>query len=259
MKDIEDSRLEFWNSRANLGLAAGSNDVNLKMLEMDNLCAHIKEAIDVLDAGCGNGATATKILQAFPDIILSAFDYSDEMVKATEKLAKEAGVSERLSVQTGDLLSPPFSGQKFDIIYTERSLINLDSFDAQMLAISRLSDRLKPDGRIVLCESFIDGLNEINSFRGPLGLGLIEPPWHNNYFDMDRLVKGLPSHLRIEAVDNFSSTYYFISRVVNAWLALQRGSDPSYDDPINKISFVLPSINVCAQTKIVIICKNESS
>jgi hypothetical protein len=48
----------------------------------------------------------------------------------------------------------------------------------------------------------------------------------------------------------YSSTYYFLSRVVNAWLANEKGMEPNYNAKINKLAFKLPSISDCAQGKI---------
>jgi hypothetical protein len=48
----------------------------------------------------------------------------------------------------------------------------------------------------------------------------------------------------------YSSTYYFLSRVVNAWLANQKEIEPNYNSKINKLAFKLPLIGDCAQGKI---------
>jgi SAM-dependent methyltransferase len=257
MKEMNNARLEYWNSRANMGLAAGSNDVCLKRLEIENICKHLTDCERVLDAGCGNGTTAISVLKEFHQVELSAFDYSPEMVKEVKNLAGNEGLGARIDVEIGNLLAPPFEGMLFDAIYTERSLINLDSLEQQLHCISMLSTRLKAGGKMILCEAFIEGLAEINSFRTPIGLSKIEPPWHNNYLSVDGIVKGLPSQLEVAEIDNFSSTYYFLSRVVNAWLAGEKGVEPAYDNPINKLSFSLPAIGVCAQTKTIVLQKRN--
>lgn len=255
MEDVDLSRLEFWNSRAALGAAAGTNDVTLKALEIQNISVFLKGCKNVLDAGCGNGFTAISILRNIPDIIVHGFDYSAAMIQEANKLGQEEGVQGRSLFEVGDLMSPPFQDNFYDVVYTERSLINLNGVDDQRKAVSALIGKVKRGGRLVLCESFKDGLDEINSFRVPIGLTAIEQPWHNHYLHMDELKALIPESVDIELISNFSSTYYFLSRVINAWLSKSEGVDPSYDAPINKLAFSLPSLDVCSQTKIIVLKK----
>ena len=260
MNDQNKARLEFWNERAALGLAAGSNDMGLKRLEIENICKHLRGCYKILDAGCGNGITAINVLKKLPSAKISAFDYSPQMVEEGIKLREEEGIlDDRLEVTKGDLLAPPFENRAYDAIYTERSLINLNSPEEQMLSIAKLATKLKPGGKLIICESFVEGLAEINSFRVPAGLPKIESPWHNTYLSLDWVTKVFPDYLKLNEVDNFSSTYYFLSRVVNAWIAQNNGEEPSYDSPINNLSFSLPCIGTCAQTKTVIFSKFQQN
>ena len=54
----------------------------------------------------------------------------------------------------------------------------------------------------------------------------------------------------LEEVRFISSTYAFLSRVVNAWLAKKEGEEPSYDAPVNKLALELPAFGGIGQTKI---------
>ena len=77
------------------------------------------------------------------------------------------------------------------------------------------------------------------------------PPWHNKYFNNSDILNFVKKHnLKLIKVDHFSSTYYFISRVLNAKLALDDNEKPHYDAPINKLALSLPSINECGQGKL---------
>lgn len=250
---VEEERQSFWNSRAALGAAAGSNDVTLKALEIQHIARFLEGCESVLDAGCGNGVTAVSMLKSMTVGRLYGFDYADAMVQEAARHARDEGVAERFSVEIGDLLSPPFPNGFFDAVYTERSLINLSGAEPQRQAIGKLLEKVKPSGRMVLCESFVDGLEEINAFRVPLGLPAIEQPWHNRYMKLDDLSSMLPSNVKILEISNFSSTYYFLSRVINAWEARRDGVEPSYDAAVNQLAFSLPSLQLCAQTKIIVL------
>lgn len=253
MGEVDDTRLAFWNSRAELGFAAGTNDVTAKTLEIQNIVRLLDGCNTVLDAGCGNGVTAVSVLKQIPGAAVWGFDYSEAMVLAARSLAVHEGVSERLKVEVGGLLAPPFPNNRFDAVYTERSLINLNGIEEQRRAIAALVDRAKPTGRIILCESFLEGLDEINAFRVPIGLSAIEPPWHNHYLRVADVERSLPANVEIQEVLNFSSTYYFLSRVINAWFAKCNGVEPAYDSPINQLAFALPSLGLCSQTKIIVL------
>ena len=248
--------LQYWNERSILGFKAGSNDIVLKQLEIEALCKKIKNDGLILDAGCGNGVTAIEILKRFHNLRIEAFDFSPEMVIQANNLAFQAGMTNRLNVREGNLLIPPkYPSEFFDYIYTERSLINLGSWEEQLQAIISLVKYLKVGGLFLMCESFYDGLTEINNFRAAAGLTEIQHPWHNRYLSLVNIKKDLPVSMRIIDVDNFSSTYYFISRVVNAWVASKDGREPNYLDQINELGKFLPKLELCSQTKLVVIEK----
>ena len=41
--------------------------------------------------------------------------------------------------------------------------------------------------------------------------------------------------------NHFASTYYLVSRVVNAWIHSKNNSEPKYEDEINKMASKLPA------------------
>lgn len=128
---IDTERLEFWNSRAHLGLAAGSGDVNLKEIEMEAISKNLGAAKTVLDAGCGNSYTLLSIAVSFSKIKFFGFDYSSRMVEEGKALIKNQGLSNRIQIWQDNLLSISsasiknlgFDSGSFDCVYTERSII----------------------------------------------------------------------------------------------------------------------------------------
>lgn len=250
-KEPNKARLNFWNERASLGAAAGTNDTPLKRLEMRELVRACAGSSEILDAGCGSGMTAVAVLVAEAKVRVSGFDYSESMLRIAEAEAEREGVRDRLSLAVGELAAPPFADGAFDVVYTERALINLDDLDAQVHAVCALARKVRLGGRLLLCESFYDGLDEINIFRQSVGLPTIRAPWHNRYIRLKELLDRLPTDLTVIEVSDFSSTYYFLSRVVNAWLAKNEGREPEYESPVNHLAMSLPQLGVCAQTKLI--------
>lgn len=240
---------EFWNERAKLGEAAGSNDVIAKQIEVNAIMTFMKDGMDVLDVGCGNGITAIAVAEKFK-LNLKALDYAEQMVVHARTLAAKADIKGSLQFDTGDVRRLTEDLGLFDVIYSERVLINLDNWEEQQQAICTIGNRLKKGGVYVMCENSMEGLESINALREAVELPRINPPWHNRYFKESEIAGFRPDGLVLEEVRFISSTYAFLSRVVNAWLAKQEGRDPSYDAPVNQLALKLPAFGGIGQTKI---------
>ena len=246
---INDSRLDFWNSRARLGYCAGTNDFVLKAMEVHVIESYIKDNMNILDFGCGNCITAINLASSH-NVCIHCVDFSPAMIAEGKKAAQEAGVENRLSFEVGDISILTQFNNAFDCIYTERVIINFKTWEEQSHAIEKLISTLRPGGQYIMCESSMTGLEEINRLRSSVQLDPINPPWHNLYLYDEKVAALEISGASLIAVNPFSSTYYFLSRIVNAALAKDMGTEPSYDSPINKLAAKLPAIGESAQVKI---------
>lgn len=249
---------DFWNERARtLGDKAGTQDRILKELEMRAILFYVKDGDNVLDVGCGDGETGERILRQ-RNVWWTGVDYSEEMIKrAQERLGS------RIALGVIDVSDIGQYNNKFDVIYSERSIINLATWGEQKSAIVRICENLKPGGIYVMCESFLDDLWAINSLRSAVNLPDIVPPSHNLYLDRRKVFVGLRSALEAHGVDlddviPFASTYYFLSRVVNAALAQRQGKEPDYNSEINRLALELDHMEeMPSQTKILVWRKRE--
>lgn len=229
--------IDFWNSRAGLGESAGTNDLPLKAIEMQTLADYVAEGVSVLDIGCGNGATAFHLVDHRRAQVIG-IDFAARMVEEATRDAQSRPVSGRPRFAVGDIRHldsiDEIAGRLFDVIITERVLINLSSWDEQRAAIRDIVARLAPGGRYLMCESVEDGLGHINRARACIELPPIEKPWHNRYLREDE-VAGVDFATLREHRD-FSASYYFLSRVVNAWVAKSENAEPRYDSVINRLA-----------------------
>ena len=243
-------KLKFWNDRAQLGFKAGTNDEIMKKMEMKAISSYIKDDIMVLDFGCGNGITMVFLVKMF-NIKITGIDFSSDMIAEAKKLSQKEKVDDRIDFIVGDENILKKINRKFDIIYSERALINLDSWEKQKSTIINLCKLLSERGKYIMCESSLEGLKKINMLRKFLNLEEIIPPWHNKYFT-DSEIDELKNSEMIELVETnyFSSTYYFLSRVINAGLAMEYNQEPSYNSPINELALRLPPIGKFGQGKI---------
>lgn len=252
MGNMEESRVDkhaFWNQRAWNGEYAGTNDLLIKRLELAELGKQISSGLRILEVGCGNGESAMHFASLF-DVRIDAIDFSEGMISAANSvLEKSPELMDRVKFSVADIKTYS-TDSRYDLIYSQRSLINLDTWQEQKDAIEKILGWLAPRGRFLMCENSSDGLAKINSYRVALGLPAIDPPWHNRYFVEKEIEQVCVPNCRLEVVDSFSSTYYFLSRIINAALAKQAGEEPKYESPINLMALQLPPINDCGQTKL---------
>lgn len=243
---------EFWNERAVLGERAGTNDIIMKQLEQKELAKYFEEEDNILDFGCGNGATIVYLAKKFKKAKFVGIDFSDKMIEEARKAVQSEKLDDRVELRVLDHTELDGLPKKFfSKIYSERAIINLDDWKIQKKTILELMELLQDGGLYLMCESSLDGLNKINMFRKKLSLSEILPPWHNCYLE-DKNIHELEQekHIALKEVNHFSSTYYFLSRVINAKLASDKGEEPSYDSEINKLAYFLDPISDFGQGKI---------
>jgi SAM-dependent methyltransferase len=224
-----------WNERAELGERAGTDDLIAKTLEQRALLDAMPDEGSILEIGCGRGETAQLVAALHPNLV--AVDNAPAMVLAAAALAPD------IDFRIADLFD--IEGM-YDVIYTQRCLINIAD---QERAFQTIADHLNPGGVYLSIECSQDGLDAINATRETVGLSAIEPPyrWHRYLLDSE-LAK--VDCLELKECRQFSSTYYFLSRVVNAALAKERGEEPDYDDPVNQLAYDLPSYGPWSQTRL---------
>ncbi len=240
---------EFWNKQAMLAEYAGTKDLMAKQLEIVALSKYIKSGQKILEIGCGNGITAVELARRFK-IDIKGIDFSEKMISEARKIAYENQLIGQITFEVGDVLDLSNEMTRYDLIFTERVLINLPDWQAQSMAIKDIIALLNPGGKYLMCENSQDGLDRINMYRESCGLNKINPPWHNRYLKEEEI-----NHLKIQGaklmgVEHYSSTYYFISRVVNAWLAAQDGIEPQYDATVNQLGLLLPPMGDFGQGKL---------
>lgn len=234
---------EFWDNQAKVFGAsdiATAPDSAYRELEIQSIIPHITGQ-HILDAGCGNGFSTFRFQQAYPDKLFVGIDYSMKMIN--EAIAEN--IHRHLEIlffcQDVRLLGMHLT-TRYDTIISERCLINLKTWDEQKQALLEMKKCLEPDGRIILAENFIDGLNNLNALRKQFGLHTIEVRWHNRYLVNEEFIPFINEHFTTEYHSNIGNLYYLISRVVYAALCKEIGQEPQYDNPINYIAAKLPSL-----------------
>ncbi len=237
----DDRKREFWNGRAGLGEAAGTNDVPLKTLEVGVILDRVRPGSSVLDVGCGNGDTLIRLALERACTGMGV-DFAAAMIDAARVASTARGCGDKLGFVIGAVPGLPAGLGEFDYVLTERCLINVDTPEGQHEAFRELMRHVKPTGRYLMIESFRQGLERTNAFRATLDLEPMEPPWHNVFLDEVAVAGWAGNEFTVEEVVPFSSTYHFLSRVVYARLARDRGEELRYDSDINRLACRLPIV-----------------
>src|SRR3982750_3607301 len=162
-----------------LGGTSTIQDIRTRRLEIEAILSYLSDGLRVLEVGCGNGYTAQLIVEQFA-LDLDANDLSPDLIA----LAKERKIERpkgHVNFEQSDILELDKS-EVYDLIFTERCIQNLLSWDDQKKALANIARALKQGGEFVMMESFLTGMKKLNDARRELDLPEVSPPWHNVWF-----------------------------------------------------------------------------
>ena len=261
---------QYWEERAaknSNNSSATTGDIWLRELEIITLIKTLKEIgllknSNVLDVGCGDGYSTLKIAKAFHGINFTGIDYSKNMIKtATTMLKKNPNLIENVRFLVGDILEleKHFTNSYFDVIISDRCLINLDSLDLQKVAIEKISKLVKKNGYYIAIENFVEGHENMNKARSHVGLQEIPIRWHNLFFKEKEFQKIVENFFRIISWKNFSSSYYFATRVVYSKMCEMKQVEPDYNHEIHQLSIKLPCTGNFSPIRMIILQKYKEN
>src|SRR5450759_4527396 len=172
--------LDYWNQEE----VESMYDKYLVNLEIELVKKNIYPGSKILDAGCGEGE-GTIIYASIPESVIHAVDFSEtRLKKAVERLIGKDNVT----FKQVDFLGNYQLDNNYDFIVSQRFLINLLEWDLQKKVILDLMGMLKSSGKFLMLEGCVDGVDELNKFRGLYGMEPIPVKWHNLFFDNHELI-----------------------------------------------------------------------
>lgn len=242
---MNDTVKTFWDQQAvSFGSSgkASAPDEYYRDMEIRRIVPHLTDHASVLDIGCANGFSTFKFAAECPKSKFLGVDYSEPMIKQAIATMKTLRRTKNMGFVVGNVLELDRLHAKFDIIISERCLINLADWEEQKRAIMQMKYALNTGGRLLLVENTQEGLSNLNKLRGQFNLPAIKTRWHNQYLPQKELTAFLKKNFQILNVENIGNLYYILSRVVYAKLAQMEGKEPVYTHAINKIASELPSL-----------------
>lgn len=203
---------------------------------------------DLLDVGCGNGYLLEVLRSKMAKLKLDGLEYTPELVQ----IARDRNVAD-CEIRHGDVRELPYGDAAFDVVVTERCVINVMDTDDQARSLREIGRVLRPGGHYICIEAFTDGLAQLNEARTQLGLDENKVPYHNLWFDKGWFLDVVGEQFEVvepaagEAdgvpSPNFLSSHYFMSRVVYA--ALTKADIVYNSHFVNFFSFLPPMGNYC--------------
>jgi len=124
-------------------------------VEIANL-AQLKSHHRVLDVGCGLGGSARYIANKYGCSVVG-IDLTDEYIDVANKLTELVNLDEKVSFKQGSAIELPFTSEKFDIVWTEHTQMNIADKEKFYGELSRV---LKPKGRLVFHDVFSGTVSE---------------------------------------------------------------------------------------------------
>ena len=257
---------DYWNQRAeeNRGEArATTNDIHLRELEIKTFVDTLKELklpvpAEVLDIGCGDGYSTRRIAAAFPGIHFTGIDFSEKMIElARSQPVPETDSATRVTFLVGDILDldPVIGDSLFDVIMTDRCLINLTSFQDQARVLREISNHIHSGGYYIAIENFIEGQEKLNEARRSIDLPEIPVRWHNLFLHEREFVEAAGHYFSEITIEDFSSSYYFATRIIYSALCRKDDKEPDYDHFIHRFAPALPPVGDVSPIKLIVLRK----
>ena len=129
-------------------LHSGGRDGTRHLAEL----ASINPGLHILDVGSGIGGPA-RTLAAEYGCRVTGIDITEEFVLTSEKLTDLIGLSDQVSFRVGDALDLAFDDEKFDAVWIQNSLMNVEDKDQ----VFREAYRVLKGGGTLAFESIMSG------------------------------------------------------------------------------------------------------
>ena len=129
---------------------------------LDGVVDKLARGAVVADVGCGYGHSTILMAQAFPNSHFFGFDAHTASIVEARKLAREAGIAERVTFEVAD--AQTYRHENYDLICFFDALHDLGD---PVGAASHAEATLAPDGSVMLVEPFANDRTEDN--LSPIG------------------------------------------------------------------------------------------
>ncbi|MBI2256397.1 MAG: methyltransferase domain-containing protein [Proteobacteria bacterium] len=238
--ELEDIRRHWQNWAVSFGkdLRATTKGQTAKMIEIaaigrvvDMARTALARPLRILEVGCGNGFNCSWVAQTHADCHVTGIDYIPEMIEAAKQRQAEDGIdTSRLTYLVGNALELDNLTEQFDVIFTDRCLINLNSWGLQERAYRRMASLLGDGAFLATIENSLEARERQSQLRTAMNLS-DRPIDKFNTFIADSRFEQLARDLGLSVVttQNISTLHDLLLYVL---LPMINGGTVDYEHPL---------------------------
>ena len=195
---------------------------------------------NILEIGCGNGHNLFSLYEVFPEYKYEGVDFIDEMISSAEQLRQSKLIEkESINFSVGNVLNLECLSEQYDLIFTVRCLINLNTDILQMNAIANIAEKIKSGGYILMLENSTGSYSRQNYLRTLGGLEKREPAEFNHFMNEELVNNQLNSLGFFKVKSNCFSTLHDV--VLYVLLPMINVGKVDYENPIVEAAAKLSS------------------
>ncbi len=217
------------------GLEATTKTPTIKALEVAALARALRAAgldeernADVLEVGCGNGRNCIDLANEFPAARFTGVDYVPQMIESARAAARALPIA----FEIGDALQldrHPALLPEYDVVFTDRCVINLMTPEEQLGALDQLTAKVHVGGALVVLENTRKAFEAQNDLREAAGLARRTPPEHNLFIDEEAFLAAARDRLELVAIDEFAALHDLLLYVL---VPAANGGTVDYGHPV---------------------------
>jgi len=246
VKSIHNSKevLEYWNQDD----VESMYDKNLINLEIKLIKDRLTEKSKILDAGCGEGE-GTLEYSKLPGVKIHAVDFSETRLKmAAKRLSKHNNII----LKKVDFLGTYSLDKNYDTIISQRFLINLMEWKLQQKVLLDFKSMLKKDGKLLMLEGSIKGVETLNKLRKEFGLNPIPVKWHNLFFNDKILINFMKKNNFILEKEDGLGEYFMLTRGLRPYFEKKLNWNSKFNKIASspKIKGILKLGSACSRLKL---------
>lgn len=225
-----------WAEAHGVHFKATTRGLTAKLLELDAFERQLRalygnRPFTALEVGCGNGINCVEMAKLFSAASFDGVDFIPQMIDAAVESARTTQVADRARFFVGDVtdLSLPELSETYDVVFTDRCLINLTSADLQRQAICGLAGRVTNGGALLMIENSRFTHQRQNRAREQLGLEPRTAAEFNRFFTEEEMSSHIvAAGLELLEIEDFSS---FHDLILYALVPAINGGTVDYDHP----------------------------